>query len=1474
MVITLKWIYKVKLDELGGILNNKARLVARGYRQEEGINFEESFASVARLEAIRSFLAFVAHMNMVVYQIDVKTMFLNGNMREEVYVSQPDRFVDTDNPNHVYKLKKALYGLKQAPRACSAYRKALTCGQKDLTVNRGRRYLKDSLIALKVFVDVDHASCQDTRRSKSGSMQFLGDRLVSWSSKRQKSAVISSTEAKNIALSGCCAQVLWMRSQLTNYGHGFNKILMYCDNKSTIALCCNNVQHCRSKHIDIVYHFIKEQVENGVIKLYFVNTEYQLEDIFTIALGRERIEFLINKLRMRSFTLETLKQLADEVKESDLESKEPTLQVVYDVLKLTPFYKAFLITADVLKIYMQEFWATTIVHHHSIRFKMNNKKHIVNLEYFREMLQICPTFPDQQFKEPPFEEAILTFLRDLGHSGEIKVITDVNVNKLRLPWRSFAVVVSKRLSGKSTGYDSLRLSPAQILWGMYHKKNVDYVYVLWEDFIYQVETKNAKRGNEMYCPRFTKVIVNFFMTKDQSIPRKNNTALSEAEQIKLATKRSKIQFHSSHASGSSVDEGTGVSPEYQVITEEILTTEELSTTTTTVTPPPTTATIITNHNITEDKKPSGLMLPPHTGNRPLCKKCNLHHIGPCIVKCNTCNKVGHLTKNCKNKGPATGSNLLLVTVTCHACGEKGHYTNQCQKTTNNNAQGRAYMLRVRNAHQNSNVVMDMFLLNQHLARVLFHSGADKSFISISLASMLNISPITIDAFYNIEMADENLVSTNTIIQVCTLTLLNQPFKIDLMPIKLGSFDIVVGMDWLSKYHARIICDEKAVHILIDDDTLIIRDLPGLPPVRQVEFQIELILGAAPVASTPYRLALSEMELNKLTIKNRYPLPRIDDLFDQLQGSSIYSKIDLRSGYHQLRVKDEDIPKTAFRISQGLHVDPAKIEAVKNWASPTTPTEMRQFLGLVGYYQRFIKDFLKIAKSLTELTQKNKKYIWGEDQETAFQLLKQKLCEAPILALAEGNDDFVVYYNASHQEERLVHYKKNEAVLTDKINVLNLEVKLRDKVLAEYTKNLEKAEKEIDELKLILEKLHNSSKSLNNLLESQVSDKVKTGLGYKAASPTVESYVNSSEMLKNQKNVESKLNKGYHAVSPPFIGNYISPKRDLRLIDEHFESVSVDVISNITPSDVKTVDVNHKGVFITVEPKHVRKNNFSPPIIEDWHYDDESEVEISPTVEVKIVKPSIEKIKFVMTARETVKNEESPKQHKHHPRGNHRNWNNLIVVKLIWNNTRRVNHKNFANKLTHHRPKRGFLPHAVLTRLGKVNTAGASVTTAVRPFNTADSKSIVNHSRLISNAFKREHSQVIRPFNKYSAYKKTMFNNEVNVVKALGCWVWRPKKNVTDHVSKQNSASLTLKIFDYIDVRGRESKRLERKRRSRTPGINLFKIGTSKRRSLGEDDASKQRRNLKQRSIFEESIFDAQATMDADYELAARLGAEE
>ncbi|GJS24610.1 retrovirus-related pol polyprotein from transposon TNT 1-94 [Tanacetum coccineum] len=295
MVITLKWIYKVKLHELGGILKNKARLVAHGYRQEEGIDFEESFAPMARLDVIRIFLADAAHMNMIVYQIDVKTTFLNGILREEVYepwiphCSSEDKAkifscdpVDTPMVEKS-KLNEDIQGKAIDPthyRGMVDTLMYLIASRPDLTFvvymcARGLWYLKDFSIALTDYADADHAGCRDTRRSTSGCMQLLGDRL--------------------------------MRSRLTDYGLGFNKIPMYCDNKSAIALCCNNVQHSRSKHIDIRFYFIKEQVENGVVELYFVNTEYQLADIFTKALGRERIKFLINKLGMQSFTPKTLK---------------------------------------------------------------------------------------------------------------------------------------------------------------------------------------------------------------------------------------------------------------------------------------------------------------------------------------------------------------------------------------------------------------------------------------------------------------------------------------------------------------------------------------------------------------------------------------------------------------------------------------------------------------------------------------------------------------------------------------------------------------------------------------------------------------------------------------------------------------------------------------------------------------------------------------------------------------------------------------------------------------------------------------------------------------------------------------------------------------------------------------------------------------------------------------------------------------
>ncbi|GJR86192.1 putative reverse transcriptase domain-containing protein [Tanacetum coccineum] len=437
---------------------------------------------------------------------------------------------------------------------------------------------------------------------------------------------------------------------------------------------------------------------------------------------------------------------------------------------------------------------------------------------------------------------------------------------------------------------------------------------------------------------------------------------------------------------------------------------------------------------------------------------------------------GKLPLYCKEKSVATGANAQPIW-TSYDCGEQGHSRNRCPKKVKQEevgeVHGRAYAIKD-DEPKGSNVVTSTFLLNNRYASVLFDSGSDRSFVNTRFSSLLDIKPIKIEDSYEVELADRRVV--------------------------------------------------------------FLEELPRLPPPRQVKFRIDLVLGAAPVTRAPYILAPSEMkelsvqlqellekgfirlnsspwgapvlfvkkkdgffrmcidyrELNKLTIKNRYAPPRIDDLFDQLQGSSvtrygyfefqvmpfgltnapavfmdlmnrvcksyldkfvivfiddilIYSKDEKEHGKHlkiilELLKKERlyaKFSKCDFWLNSvqflghvidrsSVHVDPAKIEAIKSWAAPTTATEVRQFLGLAGYYRRFIEGFSLISKSLTKLTQKNKKYEWGEEDE-AFQTLKQKLCSAPILVLPKGTEDFIVYCDASLKGYGAVSMQKEKVI---------------------------------------------------------------------------------------------------------------------------------------------------------------------------------------------------------------------------------------------------------------------------------------------------------------------------------------------------------------------------------------------------------------------------------------------------------------
>ncbi|KAI3505152.1 hypothetical protein L1887_27074 [Cichorium endivia] len=576
-----------------------------------------------------------------------------------------------------------------------------------------------------------------------------------------------------------------------------------------------------------------------------------------------------------------------------------------------------------------------------------------------------------------------------------------------------------------------------------------------------------------------------------------------------------------------------------------------------------------------------------------------------MIICNRCGKPGHTVRDCRLSR-------------CYTCGAEGHISFNCPKLKgigkeptafppkkDQKTPGRAFQMTTEEAREAANVVSGTFLVNSLPARVLFDSGSDCSFVSLSFCEKFSTPISNLNKALLIETANEGHVIIRKVYDKCTIQIEDSIIPVRLLPIAIHSFDVVIGMDWLSEHQADISCAKKIIVIhktngeplyvygerrqgdigiitvtkaqkclvkgyssylayIINvevekkklDEVRVVREfpdvfpeeLPGLPPDRQVEFRIDLVPGAAPVARAPYRLAPSEMkemmsqlqelldkafirpssspwgapvlfvkkkdgsmrmyidyrELNKVTIKNKYPLPRIDDLFDQLQGASCFSKIDLRSGYHQLKVRDDDVAKTAFRTryghyefmvmpfgltnapaafmelmnrvcrpfldksvivfiddiliysknkeehekhlheilellrreklyakfskcefwlsevqflghmicKDGVKVDPSKVEAVMNWEVPKSPTEIRSFLGLAGYYRRFIQDFSKIASPLTALTRKNVKFLWAELHTKAFETLRQKLCEAPVLTLPEGSEDFVVYSDAS------------------------------------------------------------------------------------------------------------------------------------------------------------------------------------------------------------------------------------------------------------------------------------------------------------------------------------------------------------------------------------------------------------------------------------------------------------------------------
>ncbi|GJY00670.1 putative reverse transcriptase domain-containing protein [Tanacetum coccineum] len=365
---------------------------------------------------------------------------------------------------------------------------------------------------------------------------------------------------------------------------------------------------------------------------------------------------------------------------------------------------------------------------------------------------------------------------------------------------------------------------------------------------------------------------------------------------------------------------------------------------------------------------------------------------------------------------------------CYECRAQGHFKRNYPKLKNNdcgnqagNDRAPAKVYVVRNAGANpDNVVAGTFLLNNHYSYILFDTGADRSFVSTSFCSQIDITPSTLDHYYNVELTDERKIRLNTILSGCTLNFLNHPFNINLMHVELGIFDAIIGMDWLAKYQAIIVCAEKIVRIPKGNETLIIH-------------------GDGSNLGNVTRLNIISCTKTQMCMQKEFPIFSAHVTAKEVEDKSEKKRLE-----NVPIVRDfPEIPKVQFLghviDSEGIHVDPAKIESVKDWASPKSPTEIRQFLGLAGYYRRFIEGFSKIAKPMTKLTQKKVKFVWGDKQEAAFQLLKQKLCSAPILALPEGSEDFIAYCDASKkglgavlmQRENVISYASRQLKIHEK-----------------------------------------------------------------------------------------------------------------------------------------------------------------------------------------------------------------------------------------------------------------------------------------------------------------------------------------------------------------------------------------------------------------------------------------------------------
>ncbi|GJU92015.1 putative ribonuclease H-like domain-containing protein [Tanacetum coccineum] len=552
MVIALKWIYKVKLDEYGDVLKNKARLVAKGYRQEEGIDFEESFAPVARIEAIRIFIANAATKNMIIYQMDVKTAFLNGDLQEEVFVSQPEGFEDQENPTHVYRLKKALYGLKQAPRAwydtLSKFLMANNFFKGAVDPTLFTRKSGKHILLVQIYVDdiifasTDHNACNIF--SKEMSSKFQMSMMGQMSTSPCLDVVLKSFGCDPSSKTTDLTSIKFLCTVITKV-----LLLFAVTTSSTLAL----------------------------------NT-LTLRDILTKALPRERFKFLLPRLGHEEFNPENSqvfkkermsipKCLCNTMAEQNVPTQPPTrtdeqivprsqwltigksnllfnaqkiqknpiFQISVDILSNTNFFQAFTASANVPAIYLQQFWNT---------MKYNEKTGVyscqvdeqwfdLSADLLRKALAITPVIPAHPFELPPSGDTVIDFVNELGYPEPVEIVSNIRVNYVYQPWRAILSLINQCLTGKTSGSDKPRHPVLQMLWGIVTQTNVDHAELIWEEFTQGIQTffshkashnaslKNPKKKvTPLLIPygRFSKVII-YYLASNNNIHRRPGSAV-------------------------------------------------------------------------------------------------------------------------------------------------------------------------------------------------------------------------------------------------------------------------------------------------------------------------------------------------------------------------------------------------------------------------------------------------------------------------------------------------------------------------------------------------------------------------------------------------------------------------------------------------------------------------------------------------------------------------------------------------------------------------------------------------------------------------------------------------------------------------------------------------------------------------------------------------------------------------------------